>query len=151
MRDRVRGLATRFPLGFWLSHRKFATSAYAPGQRQRLGLRGHQPFWYVHQVTLLPRQTLQDRFTILEPGQIVVLLASSTSASGFRVQLYDAKRKYRFASQALNSGNFGGSATKQFFLRHTYPLAPKSSFLGRYTNLDTVNAATVQVVFLVYR
>jgi hypothetical protein len=125
--------------------------------RPLIGLR---PLWFPHYVTLQPRETLRDRFVIHNGGLIVAIMQGATvpgaggsnvaSKLGFRGQVYDATRKWRFASQAITSFNLGGSGSEPFFLSTPHPISPSTTFLGRYTNLDPKNVATIEVVFLIY-
>lgn len=139
--------------GAFLAFRGRATAAEKP--RGVNLLHGRQPLWYVHEVTLQPRQLLRDRFSPDSGGFIAAITASAQvpnrggtgnapSTKGFRVELSHGTKKWRLAK-------LGGSNPHPLYLTRPCAISPTSVLLVRYANLDPINVATVQLILLIYQ
>ena len=108
-------------------------------------LKGHAPMWEAVTLILGARQTLQARVN-LQRDFTLIGISSSTSSNvngGFRAQLYDMKKKLRFADRGVQMANIagpvGGQIIGSFFLREPYKFDQHDSqLLVIAQNLETV-------------
>jgi len=122
-------------------------------------LKGHSPMWEAVTLILGARQTLQARVN-LQRDFTLIAISTSTSSNvngGFRAQLYDMKKKLRFADRGVQMANIGGPAGGQIigsvFLRQPYQFDQHDSqILVIAQNLETVtNTLQIALYGLVLR
>lgn len=142
-------------------------AVYRLGEKHPPGFEdGYCPSWEVGTALLAARQTTQLRINFQREFHLFALTATSTQAGGFRMQMFDTKKRYytwqdvgrrivgalaekpgvRLAGRgviaALQAG--GGSATlscQPFFLREPYCFGgPNSQALIIIQNQDTSGA-----------
>jgi hypothetical protein len=110
---------------------------------------GFAPIWETATFPLNARQTLEARINVQREWHMLAVNGSTSSNvnGGFRVQLYDVKKKRRLADRGIGMNNYLGlpQASAAWFLREPYPLCEKNAqLLVIVQNLETVSN-TVQV------
>ena len=140
----------RISLGLMTPRRKLASSAYFPGPRARLHLRGAKmPYWHVINYSLASRESGDSRVVTGKEFTLVALMGNSDQAGeSFRTQFFhliDKRRGFRFSRTGLNVGNALGRATDPFILRRPYSMPNETTLLNRTQNLATVTNA-IQIV-----
>lgn len=139
----------RIALGLMTPRRKLASSAYFPGPRARLHLRGAKmPYWQVINYSLDSRESGDSRVVTGKDFTLVALMGNSDQAGeSFRTQFYhlvDKRRGFRFSRTGLNVGNALGNGADPFILRRPYSMPSETALLNRTQNLATVTN-TIQV------
>lgn len=145
---------SQHPLARMLPLHRYQDQTYRLGERlPPSALDGHGPVWEAATVTLNARGTLQVRVNLQRDFTLIAIAANSSSNvnGGFRVQLYDLKKRLRFADRGVNFATFAGSVapptSSPLFLREPWRFdLPDSQLLLNVQNLEAV-ANTVQVVF----
>lgn len=127
--------------------RRTNQQCYQLGFRHPQGdLDGYGPIWEVISATLPAFGTRQARVNFQRDFHLLGLIGNATGPNGFRAQLYDVKKKRRFADRPYGHFNFLGGQGSVFMLRRPYRFdQPNSQLLLLLQNLDTVSS-TVQVV-----
>jgi hypothetical protein len=111
---------------------------------------GHCPMWEAVSIQLDARKTVQVRVNLQRNFTWLAISTSSSSVAngGFRAQLYDTKKKLRFADRGVQQALMGGAQTSfsgPFFLREPYIFdLPDSQVLVIVQNLEIV-ANTIQI------
>lgn len=120
---------------------------YQLGFRHPQGdLDGYAPIWEVVTLTLPPLGTRQARVNLQRDFHLLGMVGNSSSANGFRAQLYDVKKERRFADRPYGHFNLLGGQGSILMLRRPYRFDEKDSqILVIAQNLDTVTA-TEQIV-----
>ena len=139
-------LARMLPLFRWQSQ------AYRMGERiPPSALSDHGPVWEAVEWVLGPLATLQARVNVQRDYTLISLAAtcSVNLNGGFRIQMYDIKKRYRFADRAINFANFAGPVAvpagsgpspATFFLREPYRFdVPDSQILIQVQNFENSN------------
>ena len=145
---------SQHPLARMLPLHRYQDQVYRLGEKiPPSALDGHGPMWETATFVLNPRATLQARVNLQRDFTLIALSANSSSAvnGGFRCQLYDLKKRYRFADRGVGQVNFAGTVapptSSPFFLREPYRFdLPDSQILVNIQNLETVSN-TVQIAF----
>ena len=108
-------------------------------------LADHGPVWEAVEWLVNPLDTLQARVNLQRDFTWLAFTASCTSNlnGGFRVQMYDIKKRYRFADRGVNFANFAGpvgpNVAGGFFLREPYRFEiPDSQYLIEVQNFESV-------------
>lgn len=134
------------PLARMLPLRRNQMQAYRMGERiPPSALYDHGPVWEAIEWVLNPLDTLQARVNLQRDYTFVSMAATCTSNvnGGFRIILYDLKKRYRFFDRPVNFANFAGpigpTAGAAFFLREPYRFEiPDSQFLLEVQNFENV-------------
>lgn len=145
------------PLSRMLPLRRDQAQTYRLGERiPPSALEGHGPMWEAVELLLDPLDTLQARVNLQRDYTWVSKAATCTSNlnGGFRAQVYDIKKRYRFADRGINFANFAGpvahgsgNSPAAFFLREPYRFEiPDSQILLQVQNFENV-ANTVMMCF----
>jgi len=138
------------PLARMLPLQREQAQVYRLGERvPPSGLDGHGPVWEAMSMVLGARGTLQARVNLQRDFHLMSITTSATSnASGaFRAQLYDVKKRLRFADRGVQQALIAGIANSPFFLREPYPFPESDAqILVVVQNLETV-ANTIQLCF----
>lgn len=136
------------PLSRMLPLRRDQAQTYRMGERiPPSALEDHGPMWEAVECLLDPLDTLQARVNLQRDYTLLSIAATctvNTSAGGFRVQMYDIKKRYRFADRGINFANFGGTvqnvggnSPSVFFLREPYRFeVPDSQILLQVQNFE---------------
>ena len=128
---------------------KWQTQVYRLAEKFPPGLSdGYAPIWEVVPFTLTARTTQQARVNVQREFHLLALGGSATVTTngGFRAQLYDQKKKRRFADRGVGFNVLTGPGGKLFFLREPYPLTEESAqILVVCQNLET-STNTVQIL-----
>lgn len=112
-------------------------------------LEGHGPVWETTRWTLDAFATQQSRVNLQRDFTLISVSAkcSSNLQGGFRLQMYDLKKRYRFQDRGIDFGNLAGpvqidGAPKggaAFFLREPYRFeVPDSQIYIECQNLESV-------------
>jgi len=136
----------RYSIVPWLGLRKIISSAYLPEPEVLERYRGRCPH-YVGPLdfTLAARDVQESRIPAGPSFVLLALLGSSTSALGFKAQLYDSRREKALSDRPLNFGNCWGSGKNPFFLKEPYEFAEDANILVKVQNQDIITN-TVEVV-----
>ncbi len=138
------------PLALLLPLRRHQQQVYRLGERvPPSGLDGHGPVWEAMSMVLGARGTLQARVNLQRDFHLMSIMASGTSAinGGFRAQLYDVKKRLRFADRGVQQALIAGVTNSPFFLREPYPFPESDAqIMVVVQNLETV-ANTIQLCF----
>jgi hypothetical protein len=129
----------RHRLGLWLSRRKLWTRAFVPSRRDRVDLRGKQPFWVVFGaldsnnaqggVAIAANQTKELRYVcqndfIWCTGTVSTSVGGTASNPGVRIRIRDLSTQpgkgKKFSLSEVNDINLAGSAQDSRFLRKPY-------------------------------
>jgi hypothetical protein len=112
-----------------------------------------RPFWFLiyDSATGIPggaigaQQTDRGQVTVQEDCWLLSLMASSSQAAGFVMQLYDTERKINFMDSDVLNVNCCGTAQKQFFLKEPQKFPSGGQLESRIINLAT-SPNIIQVV-----
>jgi hypothetical protein len=109
-------------------------------------LDGYGPMWEVISMVLGPFGTKQARVNLQRDFHLLGVIGNSSTANGFRMQLYDVKKRRRFADRPFGHTNLLGGQGSVFMLRRPYRFdEPNSQVLVMMQNFDNVTG-TEQVV-----
>lgn len=136
------------PLARMLPLRHDQAQTYRLGERiPPSALDGHGPMWESVEFLLDPLDSLQARVNLQRDYTLMGIAATCTdnAQGGFRVQLYDIKKRYRFADRSTLFANFAGPIHDKFsispavfFLREPYRFEiPDSHLLLQVQNMET--------------
>jgi hypothetical protein len=135
------------PLARMLPLFRWQAQVYRMGERiPPSALADHGPVWEAQEFTLDPLGTLQARVNLQRDFSLISVAAKCTvdTVGGFRVQMYDLKKRYRFADRSINFGNLGGpvanisgNSPSPFFLREPYRFeVPDSQIMMQVQNME---------------
>lgn len=111
-------------------------------------MEGYCPSWEVITLSLPSLGTAQARVNVQRDFHLLGTVGSSTSVNGFRVQLYDVKKKRRFSDRGFGHFNLLGGQGSILFLRRPYRFdMPNSQILVVAQNFDTVQAIEQIVLY----
>src|SRR5215813_11346934 len=118
------------PLARMLPLTRSQAQVYRMGERvPPSALTDHGPVWEAVEWQLGPLDTLQARVNLQRDFTLLSISAKCTvdATGGFRFQMYDIKKRYRFADRSINYGNLAGPVANlngnspgAFFLREPY-------------------------------
>lgn len=142
------------PLARMLPLRRNQGHIYRMGEKiPPSALDGHGPMWEVATFSLGPLQTLQARINLQRDFTLIAIAASSSSSvsGGFRFQMYDLKKRLRFADRGIQesvlAGSVASATSEPFFLREPWRFdLPDSQILVNIQNFESV-VNTAQVAF----
>jgi hypothetical protein len=134
------------PIAQLLSYRSFYGSEYyLPDESLIDEIEGVVPYWFpiYDSATSLPSGTVGAQQT--DRGQVIAeedcwllsLLASSSQAAGFAVQIYDSELEITFMDDDIVSSLFAGTALRQFFLKTPMKIPLGGQLESRIINLAT--------------
>ena len=157
-KGRIAGMPTRHALGFWITTRKLATSAFIPGQRSRMALYGRQPFWYnfgfpnTTFAAMTPNSNEDDRITVINDFILCGMMGSAVDTAGvvnfdFAIQLIDSGKKERWQEVLVNVENLCGTARHPFYLKRPHKILAGSPIICRFQNFHVTNNNMPQVTF----
>lgn len=143
-------LPPRHPLGVWLSRRKLWTRACVPSRKDRVPLRGRQPFWVVFggnsgPVAIPASQWVELRYVcqndfIWYATTINTSVGGTAANPGVRVQIRELStqpgRGNKFSGIGGNDSNFAGSAQDTSYLRHPHRFHAGKTILVKIQNLQ---------------
>lgn len=141
------------PLARMLPMFRYQAQTYRMGERiPPSALEGHGPVWESVEWLLDGFGTLQARVNLQRDFTLVSIAAScdTNTRGGFRIQMYDVKKRYRFADRGISFANFAGpaggipvatlanSSLSPFFLREPYRFeVPDSQIYIECQNFET--------------
>lgn len=130
-----------------LGYRKAISHVYMPTIDELSQLSGKMPYWWpLFDATVGAQQAGRNKFTIPEGCYWTHIVASSSQAAGFVLQMYDTDRQQIFEdSPTTVSPNHSGSAQRPFWLKKVYRLPASGQMQCRVINL-AVAASAIQVV-----
>lgn len=130
-----------------LGYRKAISHVYMPMIDELAQLDGKMPYWWpLFDAAVGSQQAGRNKFTVPSGCYWTHIVASSSAAAGFVLQLYDTDRKQIFEdSPTTISPNHAGSAQRPFWLKKVYRLPANGQMQCRVINLATV-VNTIQVV-----
>lgn len=107
---------------------------------------GYGPMWECVSIVLPALGTRDARINLQRDYHLLGMVGSSTSANGFRMQLFDVTKKRRFQDRGYGHFNLLGGTGSILFLRRPYRFdQPNSQVFVLAQNYDTV-PATIQIV-----
>lgn len=135
------------PLARMTPLRRDQAQTYRLGERiPPSALGDHAPMWEAAEALLDPLDTLQLRINLQRDYTWLAKAATCNSnvVGGFRTQVYDIKKRYRFADRGINFANFAGPVSNPagndpacFFLREPYRFEiPDSQILVVIQNFE---------------
>jgi hypothetical protein len=130
-----------------LGYRKAISHVYLPSIAELAQLDGKIPYWWpIFDATIAAQQAGRNKFTIPDGCYWTHIVASSSQAAGFVLQLYDTERQQIFEDQptVVNAGH-AGSSQRPFWLKKVYKLPANGQMQCRVINLAAV-ANAVQVI-----
>jgi len=131
-----------------LHYRKAISHVYMPDTKDLEQLQNKIPYWWpvLDNVAIGSQQAARSKVSMPQGSYATHLVASSSQAAGFVLQLFDTERGEMFEDQpTLRFVNHAGSAQRPFWLRKVYRLPFDGQIQCRVINLaKAVN--TVQVV-----
>lgn len=142
------------PIPPLLSYRNFFGSRdHLPAQPLIDKILATRPFWFLlyDSATGIPggtigaQQTDRGQVTVQDDCWLLSIMASSSQAAGFVMQLYDTERQINFMDSDILNVNCCGTAQRQFFLKEPQQLPTGGQIESRIINLATVPNA-IQVV-----
>lgn len=137
------------PLARMTPLRRDQSQTYRLGERiPPSALNDHAPMWEAVECLLDPLDTVQARVNLQRDYTWLSKSSTCTSnlAGGFRAQVYDIKKRYRFADRSINFANFAGpvnnagaaNSPASFFLREPYRFEiPDSQILLQVQNFES--------------
>lgn len=144
------------PLARMTPLRRDQAQTYRLGERiPPSALTDHAPMWEAVECLLDPLDTQQARVNLQRDYTWLAKIANCTSnlSGGFRAQVYDIKKRYRFADRGINFSNFAGPVQNPthspacFFLREPYRFEiPDSQILLQIQNFENA-PNTVMMAF----
>ena len=131
-----------------LGYRKAISHVYMPNIAELTQLDGKMPYWWpIFDATVPAQQAGRNKFTIPDGCYWTHIVASSSQAAGFVLQLYDTDRQQIFEdSPTTVSPNHAGSAQRPFWLKKVYKLPTSGQMQCRVINLAPAAANAIQVV-----
>jgi hypothetical protein len=137
------------PLARMLPSFRWQAQVYRMGERiPPSALSDHGPVWEAVEWLLGPLATLQARVNLQRDFTLLAIASTCTvnTVGGFRFQMYDIKKRYRFADRSVNFANLAGPVVVSaapdpgvFFLREPYRFeVPDSQILMQVQNFETV-------------
>jgi len=137
------------PLARMLPLFRWQAQVYRMGERiPPSALSDHGPMWETQEFSLDPLGTVQARVNLQRDFTLISVAAkcSVDTVGGFRIQMYDLKKRYRFADRSTNFGNFAGPVQNPagndpaaFFLREPYRFdVPDSQIMMQVQNMENV-------------
>src|ERR1700687_1630519 len=76
--------------------RRTNQQVYQLGMKKQFGLEGYAPMWECVSFVLPPLGTREARVNLQRDFHLMGMVGSSTSVNGFRIQMFDVKKKRRF-------------------------------------------------------
>jgi hypothetical protein len=131
-----------------LGYRKAISHVYMPSIAELAQLDGKMPYWWpIIDVDAVPaQQAVRNKFTIPDGCYWTHIVAGSSQAAGFVLQIYDTDRQQIFEdSPTTVSGNHVGTAQQPFWLKKVYKLPTSGQMQCRVINLAAA-ANDIQVV-----
>lgn len=130
-----------------LSYRKAISHVYLPNVEELQQLAGKMPYWWpLFDATVAAQQAGRNKFTVPAGCYCTHIVASSSQAAGFVLQIYDTERKQIFEdSPTTVFANHAGSAQQPFWLKKVYKLPVDGQVQCRVINLAAA-ASAIQVV-----
>jgi hypothetical protein len=126
--------------------RRTNQQVYQLGKVHQPGLDGYGPMWETVSFVLPAFGTRQARISVQRDFHLIGLVGSATGANGYRLQMFDVKKRRRFSDRGFGHFNLLGGQGSVLFLRRPYRFdEPNSQLLIMAQNLDTVQS-TVQLV-----
>jgi len=127
--------------------RRTNQQCYQMGFRHPQGdLDGYGPIWEAISLVLPAFGTRDARVNVQRDFHLLGTIGSATGPNGFRAQMYDVKKRRRFADRPFGHFNFFGGQGSVLMLRRPYRFDEKDSqLLIMVQNLDTVTS-TIQIV-----
>lgn len=145
----------RHRLGLWLSRRKLWTRAFVPSRRDRVQLRGKQPFWVVFGgldsnnaqggIAVAANKWVEKTYIcqndfIWTSTMVSASVGGTATNPGFRILVRDiptgGRGGKKFSLGGVNDINFGGSAQDTRFLRKPYKFFAGRVIAVRIQNLQ---------------
>lgn len=136
------------PLARMTPYRRDQAQTYRLGERiPPSALDDHAPMWEAIEALMDPLDTVQLRVNLQRDFTWLSKTSNCTSNlnGGFRVQVYDIKKRYRFADRSINFANFAGPVNNAgaanspacFFFREPYRFEiPDSQVLLQVQNFE---------------
>lgn len=130
-----------------LSYRKAISHVYMPSSKELSALNGKMPYWWpIFDSTIGSQQTLRSKFTVPAGCYFTHIVASSSQAAGFVLQVYDTQRGMIWEdSPTIFSANHTGTAQRPYWMKKVYLLPNDGQMQCRVINLATAPNA-IQVV-----
>jgi hypothetical protein len=119
--------------------RRTNQQVYQLGQKRQFGLDGYCPMWEVVSFQIPPLGTKDARVNVQRDFHLLGMVGSSSTVNGFRVQLFDMRKRRRFSDRAFGHFQLLGGQGSILFLRRPYRFdEPDSQILVQVQNLDNV-------------
>jgi len=128
--------------------RRTNQQVYQLGMKRQFGLEGYAPMWECVSFVLPPLGTREARVNLQRDFHLMGMVGSSTSVNGFRIQMFDVRKKRRFTDRGFGHFNLLGGQGSVLFLRRPYRFnEPNAQILVIAQNYDTVTATEQIVLF----
>ena len=129
-----------------IPYRKAVSHVYLPDPKDLALLQSKIPYWWpVFDSTIPSQQAQRSKFTAPDGSFVTHIVASSSQAAGFTLQLFDTEQGEIMEDSPVVNAAHCGTAQRTFWLRKVYKLPADGQLQCRVINLAAASNA-VQVV-----